>query len=258
MCKSTSHNSITALIDADSNGILSMDIPLVMLYSLESTDCKVTGDFIVMLDGEEASYVITPTEIGHLVTVEFTKDFHEIEIIGTTIIPDPSPAQYCGIVEGYEKQFLAPLDQTDRGVKPEFIRCNAGLVLIQKIDDSPACVKPETKIKLIERGWIRNEKIPEQDKIITPEDNDKLIDIKKGESFVVKLDSSYDWRIDINNKTVVDSDYSDIRYSGSQGVYRAHNSGQAILTGIGDPLCRLSEPQCASPSILFQLNINVN
>ena len=96
-----------------------------------------------------------------------------------------------------------------------------------------------------------------EDKIITPKDNDKLIDIKKGESFVVKLDSSYEWRIDIDNKTVVDSDYSDIRYSGSQGVYRAHNSGQAILTGIGDPLCRLSEPPCASPSILFQLNINV-
>ncbi|GEM_PF-1826094 len=96
-----------------------------------------------------------------------------------------------------------------------------------------------------------------EDKIITPEDNDKLIDIKKGERFVVKLDSAYDWRINIDNQTVVDSDYSDIRYSGSQGVYMAHNSGQAILTGVGDPVCRLSEPPCMAPSILFQLNITV-
>ncbi|TAK26929.1 MAG: hypothetical protein EPO37_01195 [Nitrosarchaeum sp.] len=162
-------------------------------------------------------------------------------------------------LDSNSKVLQSPLKQFKAGIPIYEIQCKEEFELAFKAsDDSPACVKPETKIKLIERGWIRNEKIPEQeDKIITPKDNDKLIDIKKGESFVVKLDSSYDWRIDIDNKTVVDSDYSDIRYSGSQGVYRAHNSGQAILTGIGDPLCRLSEPPCASPSILFQLNINV-
>lgn len=46
-------------------------------------------------------------------------------------------------MEEYEKQFLTPLDQTDRDVKPEFIQCNIRLVLIQKIDDMPSCVKPD-------------------------------------------------------------------------------------------------------------------
>ncbi len=156
----------------------------------------------------------------------------------------------------YEKLRESPLKQFKSGISIDKIQCRDNLQLILKTsNNSPACVKPETKTKLIERGWATVDQL--ENKIITPEDNDKLINIKKGESFVVKLDSGYDWRIGINNKTVIDSDYSDIRYSGSQGVYRAHNSGQAILTGIGDPVCRLSEPPCMSPSILFQLNINV-
>ncbi len=153
VCKGTTSKSITILIDADSDGMLEVDIPIEMLYSLPSTDCKPTGDFFVILDGEEAFYEITPTDIGNLVKVEFTEGFHKIRIAGWVILPDPSPSQYCGIVEGYDKQYLAPLDQIDHGVEPKFIRCNEGLTLIQKYDGAPACVKPETITKLIERGW---------------------------------------------------------------------------------------------------------
>ncbi len=39
-------------------------------------------------------------------------------------------------------------------IEPETIRCNEGLQLIFKAsDNSPACVKPETALKLLERGW---------------------------------------------------------------------------------------------------------
>ncbi|MGI0056747.1 MAG: hypothetical protein ACREAK_05160 [Nitrosarchaeum sp.] len=166
---------------------------------------------------------------------------------------------------------LSPNEQRYAGLLVQDIKCNEGLELIKKSNrEMSACVKPETKQKLIQRGWaisdspltnvgstdldiIQEEKF--ENKIITTADNDKLISIKKGESFVVQLDSNYNWRIDISNNTVVDSDYSNIRYSGSQGVYTAHNSGQAILTGVGDPLCLSSG--CMSPSILFQLNIIV-
>lgn len=41
--------------------------------------------------------------------------------------------------------------------EPENVKCNSGLELILKIDDSPACVKPESIPKLIERGWTKNE-----------------------------------------------------------------------------------------------------
>ena len=51
---------------------------------------------------------------------------------------------------------LAPLKQLNSGILPLDIECKKELILIFKISDgSPACVKPETKEKLIDRGWAR-------------------------------------------------------------------------------------------------------
>jgi len=47
----------------------------------------------------------------------------------------------------------APLKQVAQGIEPEAVLCNEGLVLIIKYSGSPACVKPETAVKLEERGW---------------------------------------------------------------------------------------------------------
>jgi len=52
---------------------------------------------------------------------------------------------------------MAPLKQITNGVLPEQIICKDGLVLIFKVTDSfPACVKSQSKSKLIERGWAIN------------------------------------------------------------------------------------------------------
>ena len=142
------------MINADTDGILLLEIPKDLIYSLGDTECTITNDFLVIADGEEISAEITEKQNTNAVALEFAKGIHTFEIIGTFIVPDPSPAQYCGIVEKYDKQFLAPLDQTDHGVIPQFIRCNEGLMLVQKIDETPACVKPESIPKLAERGWL--------------------------------------------------------------------------------------------------------
>jgi len=84
--------------------------------------------------------------------VGFTKGKHNISFIGTVIIPDPSPNQYCGIVRGYNSLYLPPKIQTELGVKPQFIRCNEGLELIIRTGDKPACVKLETMPELHKRG----------------------------------------------------------------------------------------------------------
>ncbi|MDH3341396.1 MAG: hypothetical protein OEL84_08945 [Nitrosopumilus sp.] len=152
--------AVTILIDAARDGYLEVGIPISMVYSLPSSDCIPTGDFFVMLDREEARYEITPTENGNLVKVEFSEGFHNIMILGSVIIPDPSPAQYCGIVEGYlDRKYLAPLDQTGHGVAPKSIRCNEDLILIQKHDETPACIREQSVQKLIKRGWaLQNDK----------------------------------------------------------------------------------------------------
>ena len=44
--------------------------------------------------------------------------------------------------------------QIKNGITPDALTCNNGFELIFKaFDNSPACVKPETAEKLIQRGW---------------------------------------------------------------------------------------------------------
>ncbi len=47
--------------------------------------------------------------------------------------------------------------QIKNGVSPDSIICTEGLELIFKLrDNSPACVKPSSIAKLVERGWARS------------------------------------------------------------------------------------------------------
>lgn len=56
-----------------------------------------------------------------------------------------------------DQRISPPLKQFKNGIKPELIECNSGLLLIIKNNAGyPACVKPETKIRLIERNWAIN------------------------------------------------------------------------------------------------------
>jgi hypothetical protein len=60
------------------------------------------------------------------------------------------------IVDQFElskERAIPPLKQMKLGIPFSNIVCNNDLELIKKYDGSPACVKPETKQKLIERGW---------------------------------------------------------------------------------------------------------
>ena len=63
--------------------------------------------------------------------------------------------------ELYPKNSIAdlssPLKQTQSGISFQKIQCSKNLVLIQKYDGAPACVKPETSAKLVERGWTKHE-----------------------------------------------------------------------------------------------------
>lgn len=48
---------------------------------------------------------------------------------------------------------FSPNDQLIFGITPENILCRSNNILVFHSDESPACVKPETADKLIERGW---------------------------------------------------------------------------------------------------------
>ena len=52
---------------------------------------------------------------------------------------------------------LPPKKQQSHGRSISEIQCVDDFVLIQKYDSSPACVKPSSIVKLVERGWAINE-----------------------------------------------------------------------------------------------------
>ena len=53
-------------------------------------------------------------------------------------------------------ELLPPLKQFKLGISVEDVTCKEGLELIKKYDNTPACVKPSSVTKLIERGWALN------------------------------------------------------------------------------------------------------
>jgi len=55
------------------------------------------------------------------------------------------------------KGYPPPLKQIKSGVSIDEIQCKQNLTLVIKQNVSPACVKPETRTKLIERGWAIDE-----------------------------------------------------------------------------------------------------
>jgi len=67
----------------------------------------------------------------------------------TTDEPPPKPGP-APIEMG---EILSPKKQVAQGIAQEHVICKEELQLIIKYNGSPACVKPETAVKLAERGW---------------------------------------------------------------------------------------------------------
>jgi hypothetical protein len=161
----------------------------------------------------------------------------------------------------------SPLQQVQSGLSPQDVKCNEGLVLIIKTEDgSPACVTQSTADALITRGWgksltdVTSSSIgtsQPSNLIITLQDNNNLIHLNKGDSFLLKLGDNFNWNVSIDNQTVVSRVPNVMVIRGAQGIYDAHNAGEAVLTAIGDPACRLTIPQCEIASVMFRLDIVV-
>ena len=56
-------------------------------------------------------------------------------------------------VKGCETFTVSPLQEFKLGIASDEIQCKELLTIVTKHDGSPACVKEQTKQKLIERGW---------------------------------------------------------------------------------------------------------
>ncbi len=93
--------------------------------------------------------------------------------------------------------------------------------------------------------------------VITLDNNNQLITLHVGESFLLKLGQEYQWSPVIDNQAVISRIPNIAVVVGAQGIYLAHAAGTAVMTVTGDPACRQSKPACMMPSLVFTLHIEV-
>jgi hypothetical protein len=93
---------------------------------------------------------------------------------------------------------------------------------------------------------------------ITLDDNGKTFILHPGKTFLLNLGTDiFDWTVDIDNLNVLARVKNIMVIRGAQGIYEANHPGQAVLTAVGNPFCRNSEPACAAPSMLFKISVIV-
>lgn len=157
ICKVEKANSVIVLVDAESNGQLTITIPKNIIYSLSSTDCAEDSDLMILMDDEEVLPVKSiHSKKDNAITVGFSQGTHAIEFVGFSIMPDPSPSQYCGIVMGFDSLYLPPKFQIERGMEAGQVKCNEDFSLLKKTSNgTPICVSFETGQKMLERKFAQ-------------------------------------------------------------------------------------------------------
>jgi len=147
------YSNLIISITTSDDGLLEIEIPKNLHYVQNNRDIE--NNLFIIIDGEEVKGLETSKPCNITYLIPFNKDSKEIELIGTTAGSDPrvpfkSPKQ-C-LQESIE--VLPPLRQFKSGIPLSQIECKDGFELIFKAtDNSPACVKPSTAQKLLERGW---------------------------------------------------------------------------------------------------------
>lgn len=137
-------------IESKAKGTLYINIP----RNLPVTNSGNEQSFpFIIVDGEETQVIEERDQCYRNFAIPFEKGNEEIELIGSLLLTAIQPyglkvPDDCVITPSPRLQIEL------NGVPFEQIRCDKKLELIfKRTDSSPACVKPETKLKLIERGW---------------------------------------------------------------------------------------------------------
>ncbi|MCV0371931.1 MAG: hypothetical protein K5793_00020 [Nitrosarchaeum sp.] len=130
--------SYSVMFETGSNAVLEIKAPRVY---------ETGPNLFILKNGEEISPEIkSEDDCFYYLTLE-TKSPEKIEV-AYAFWPE-----YPQTVAGCETFVVSPLKQFNSSIPSENIVCKDSLVLIQKYDDSPACVKPETGHVLLERHW---------------------------------------------------------------------------------------------------------
>lgn len=152
-CKIDDSDSIVMSLQKHAGGPMEIQIPYSVMDAL-FYNCPKSSGYFVLVNGEEVDFEwIDNNDKGwYRITVDLSPGYNKVEIIRTyqmNLIQEG----FCGSIWSEHEKYLSPSLQKRIGVEPEMIKCNDNLILVSKSEDSPACVTPETKEKLEQRGW---------------------------------------------------------------------------------------------------------
>lgn len=154
ICLDSTTYGINLEIKPETSGNVTIHIP----KSLYDFTLSCVGYF-VLVDDDEAIYSSVEQNIDLysqyylILKIPFQEDSSLIRIIGSTQIPTGKNIDCKKEMQKIIDE-LPPLKQIKLFRELSEIKCKENLELIYKsTNNSPACVKPESILKLIERGW---------------------------------------------------------------------------------------------------------
>ncbi|MCV0409635.1 hypothetical protein [Nitrosopumilus sp.] len=139
-------NVDSVLFDSDSSSVIFETGSDAILEIKSPKVYKVGPGPFILKNGVEIAPEYTSDDCFYYVNIE-TKTPETIELV-FAFWPE-----YPETIEGCETFVLSPLQQFRSDIPIHNIQCKEGLMLIEKHDENPACVKPESKQKLLERHW---------------------------------------------------------------------------------------------------------
>jgi hypothetical protein len=149
--------SINISLETYQDGILTLNIPRNFFDTYESqSKFTILGfqekKYPSHQNYEEIEYEENSTETNRILTIPISVETEEIEIFAEGI-PEHILFEYKKSDYDY---LFSPIKQIKNGIASDEIICRDNLELIFKSNDSPACVTPETSLKLVARGWREN------------------------------------------------------------------------------------------------------
>lgn len=89
--------------------------------------------------------------------------------------------------------------------------------------------------------------------VITLDYVGQTIAILVGQGVLLRLGEDFDWSVSVEPDGVLTQNRKITPESGEQGVFIARKKGTAVLSAVGDPVCRVENPPCLRPSVLFKV-----
>lgn len=141
--------SLVLSVSSSDAGILKIDFPRKMIG----------GIFNVLVNEKEWTDEDQTSLDGNILTVAFPDNTHTIEVMGSYQISSNNDG-VCDVVHNPPYSYiLSPLKQYNSGIRYNEIICKDGLELIGKsTNGTPACVKPQSVEKLVQRWWATTDR----------------------------------------------------------------------------------------------------